>query len=437
MSVLETTTDLTSCPACDVSNRRGARFCKSCGASIRAPAQCPSCRAALPPEARFCSGCGSRVIGARPRDAAAPPLQVNLPVAPPAGAQSAVTNRESAQRLVEQLREHKKAKSNIGINLLAFVAVLLLFLVFMREWNQGRPKEGTMFGGGGPAPAPATGGAEVATGPALHATVTLSDAVKEGAQGTLFVIVRPAGGPDRGPPLAVKRLDAPSFPLQVEIGPQDVMLKGMPFTGPFDLQARLDRDANAMTKDPEDRVASAPPKGVKPGDTLEIVLDRRVGELADEPTPGAAAASAAADQAPRAPAPTAAAGASPAAPPAAAAPATGGEIRGTIDVAPTLKAGLPDGAIFIVLRAPGSPDRGPPVAVKRYEHGAFPMRFEVGPQDVMLPGATFGGPFDVYVRFDADGNAMTRLPGDLELSAPKTGVKPGESSLSLVLDRRR
>ena len=54
----------------------------------------------------------------------------------------------------------------------------------------------------------------------------------------------------------------------------------------------------------------------------------------------------------------------------------------------------------------------------------------------MLPNMPFTGPFDVYVRLDRDGNAMTKDPGDLTSSAPATGVAPGTRGMTVVLDRQ-
>lgn len=124
--------------------------------------------------------------------------------------------------------------------------------------------------------APAGGEAPVAAGPAaapVTGTVTLGEGMGDPA-GTLFVIIRNAGV-GRGPPLAVKKIDNPKFPQAFQVGPGDVMMKGMPFNGPFDVQARLDADGNAMTKAPGD-IHSASSSGAKPGDNVDLVLDTRI-----------------------------------------------------------------------------------------------------------------------------------------------------------------
>jgi hypothetical protein len=86
----------------------------------------------------------------------------------------------------------------------------------------------------------------------------------------LFLIARTS---DAGPPVAVKRVPDPSFPLDFEIGPGDRMMEGIPFTGPFQLTARVDADRNAATRNPGD-LQGASPARIPPGATdVELVID--------------------------------------------------------------------------------------------------------------------------------------------------------------------
>ena len=48
-----------------------------------------------------------------------------------------------------------------------------------------------------------------------------------------------------GPPLAVKRIPVPSFPVMFSLGPEDRMSAGVPFEGEVRLSARLKRDGTA------------------------------------------------------------------------------------------------------------------------------------------------------------------------------------------------
>jgi cytochrome c-type biogenesis protein CcmH len=78
----------------------------------------------------------------------------------------------------------------------------------------------------------------------------------------LFIIGRRGGG---GPPLAVKRVPDPVFPLDFTLGPDDRMIQAMPFTGPITLSARLDSDGNATSTEPGDLSGVAQSGPVDPG----------------------------------------------------------------------------------------------------------------------------------------------------------------------------
>jgi hypothetical protein len=106
----------------------------------------------------------------------------------------------------------------------------------------------------------------------VQGTVTvaeaLSDRVPAGA--VLFLIARSGAS---GPPLAVKRIASPRFPLDFAIGPDDRMITAMPFAGPIRLTARVDSDGNVTTRTPGD-LQGAADGDFHPGDTgVALVLD--------------------------------------------------------------------------------------------------------------------------------------------------------------------
>ena len=70
------------------------------------------------------------------------------------------------------------------------------------------------------------GQAVAADGPRILVTVTVSDELRDrvAAGDTLFVFVRSPGG---GPPLAIRRIDGPSFPANVALSAADRMIEGM------------------------------------------------------------------------------------------------------------------------------------------------------------------------------------------------------------------
>ena len=86
----------------------------------------------------------------------------------------------------------------------------------------------------------------------------------------LFLIARTGGG---GPPTAVRRISDPSFPLDFEIGPDDRMIDALPFTGPFQLTARIDADGNAMSRNPGDLQGDADGSFEPGAQDIEIVID--------------------------------------------------------------------------------------------------------------------------------------------------------------------
>ena len=128
--------------------------------------------------------------------------------------------------------------------------------------------------GAGAAPPAGPGGAAEAAGDArpIRGTVRVSDALSDRvAPGAVLFLIARRG--DAGPPLAVVRVAGPRFPLDFSIGPEDRMIRTMPFEGELRLSARLDGDGNAMSREPGDLQGSAD-GGFEPGASgVEIVLD--------------------------------------------------------------------------------------------------------------------------------------------------------------------
>jgi tetratricopeptide (TPR) repeat protein len=103
-------------------------------------------------------------------------------------------------------------------------------------------------------PAPATAAASTpatapVSGPSVHVTLTLAGAAPS-PNAVLFVIAR-ASGQTAGPPAAVKRIASPTFPLNIDLSTADSMM-GQPLPATVRIEARLDSDGDAMTKNPSD-----------------------------------------------------------------------------------------------------------------------------------------------------------------------------------------
>jgi hypothetical protein len=68
----------------------------------------------------------------------------------------------------------------------------------------------------------------------------------------VFVIARSGSG--KGHPVLARRLDVASFPVAFSLGPQDSMM-GQALPGAVSLEARIDFDGDALTREPNARSA--------------------------------------------------------------------------------------------------------------------------------------------------------------------------------------
>ena len=92
------------------------------------------------------------------------------------------------------------------------------------------------------------------------------------SQAVLFIIARPAAG---GPPIAVKKIARPSFPLAYSLGSEDAMSPNTPFSGKVNVSARLDKDGDPMTRGAGDLTGEYKKNPVEVGAArIEIVLDK-------------------------------------------------------------------------------------------------------------------------------------------------------------------
>ena len=72
------------CPACQVENRAGRRFCADCGAALAV--RCPACQFVNQPGEKFCGGCGAALGAPAPA-----PSPVPQAAPPPDGERRQVT----------------------------------------------------------------------------------------------------------------------------------------------------------------------------------------------------------------------------------------------------------------------------------------------------------------------------------------------------------
>ena len=93
-------------------------------------------------------------------------------------------------------------------------------------------------------------------------------------QAALFIIARPAGSPG-GPPLAVKKIDKPKFPLQYSLSQENVMMQGTPFTGKINITVRLDKDGNPTSRGAGDMTGEYKKNPAEVGvKNADIVIDQ-------------------------------------------------------------------------------------------------------------------------------------------------------------------
>jgi len=137
--------------------------------------------------------------------------------------------------------------------------------------------KGTLPPGHPPTSQPAA--SQPTKGGTLMGTITVIDALKEKVKkgSVLFIIVRRDEGEGRrGMMLAAKKVPVQSaslFPLTYVITPLDVMMQGTVLTGPVRIEARIDQDGDAISKQPGD-IVGAFAKGAKVGEKgLDFALN--------------------------------------------------------------------------------------------------------------------------------------------------------------------
>ncbi|MGH7795245.1 MAG: cytochrome c-type biogenesis protein CcmH, partial [Candidatus Binatia bacterium] len=98
--------------------------------------------------------------------------------------------------------------------------------------------------------------------------------VKVDPNAALFIIARPAGT-TAGPPLAVKKFDRPTFPLDYTLSQDNVMMQGTRFSGKITISVRLDKDANPVTRGAGDLTGDYKKNAVEVGaKNVDIVIDQ-------------------------------------------------------------------------------------------------------------------------------------------------------------------
>lgn len=127
-----------------------------------------------------------------------------------------------------------------------------------------------------PRQAPVKAPAATPSSQQITGTITIDPKVKNNmdSRAALFIIARPAG-PAGGPPLAVRKIERPVFPLSYSLGSENVMMQGQPFSGKVSISVRLDQDGNPMTREPGTLVGDYKKNPVAVGSkNVDIVIDQ-------------------------------------------------------------------------------------------------------------------------------------------------------------------
>ena len=128
----------------------------------------------------------------------------------------------------------------------------------------------------GAAPKTTPPAATVGSGQTISGTITIDAKLKDkiDPQAALFIIARPAGSPG-GPPLAVKKIDKPKFPLQYSLSQENVMMQGTPFAGKINITVRLDKDGNPTSRGAGDMTGEYKKNPAEVGvKNADIVIDQ-------------------------------------------------------------------------------------------------------------------------------------------------------------------
>ncbi|OGR79620.1 MAG: hypothetical protein A3I11_04450 [Elusimicrobia bacterium RIFCSPLOWO2_02_FULL_39_32] len=85
----------------------------------------------------------------------------------------------------------------------------------------------------------------------ISGTIQIDPKLKNSAKDSdvIFLIARPFHG---GPPIAVQKLTGKSYPYHFHLTPQNLMMPNAALDEPVNLIVRIDKDGDAMTKNPGD-----------------------------------------------------------------------------------------------------------------------------------------------------------------------------------------
>ncbi len=112
----------------------------------------------------------------------------------------------------------------------------------------------------------------------IHGAISIEPILKTKHQsgGILFIIARRAAT-QGGPPLAVKRIASPVFPLSYSLGKENMMIPGSRFEGKVNIIVRLDKDGDPLTREPGSLIGNYHNNPVEIGSqNVDIILNEEI-----------------------------------------------------------------------------------------------------------------------------------------------------------------
>lgn len=108
-------------------------------------------------------------------------------------------------------------------------------------------------------------------------------------------------------------------------------------------------------------------------------------------------------------------------------------ISGTITLGSSLRNKMPaaNSVLFVVVKNKG----GVPVAVKRIVNPQFPVAFDVGASDLLVPELRSRDALMIQVQMNTHGNLGAPVRGDFQGDHPDA-VRQSQSNIHIVLDRQ-
>lgn len=143
------------------------------------------------------------------------------------------------------------------------------------------PDHPPVLQGAQPVPDPA---AAPEPGARIQGVLRIADRLRNRVQPGATIFLAARAFPQAGPPLAVKRLVAGTWPLSFDISDADAMMAGTSLRGKVTITARVDQDGDAMTRQVGDIEGVSQPVEVG-ASGVEVLLDTLRTEAAGAPSP--------------------------------------------------------------------------------------------------------------------------------------------------------